>query len=246
MLEALHRLQEVERQLAEFRRDHDSRVRRIEQHMRRAKQAEEKLHQNELTVRESQVRLDALQLDVTAREESINKHRLLLNKAKTNKEYAAILTTMNTQKADNAKFETQILQFMEKVQSFTDDAANLQAERTRLLEEAKRAEQAMRDHDAESQAQKDDLQSQRDACAAQLEPTTLDTFNRVAAHHDGEAMVPVLKLRPKRDEYVCSGCNLKVTLEVVNTLQSRDDLQLCKVCGRILYLEAPAKQHSGS
>lgn len=244
MLEALHRLQEVERRLAELRRDRDIRVRRIEQHRRRVKQAEEKGHQSELNIREYQIRLDAVQLDVAAREQAIDRHRQALNRAKTNKEYAAILTTMNTEKADNARFETEILQLMEKVQNLTDGAANFQVERAKLLEDAERAEQALSAYDTESKARKDDLQSKRDDCAARLDPSALNMFNRVAAHHDGEAMVPISKLRPKRDEYICSGCNLQVTLEVVNSLQTRDEFQLCMACGRILYLETPAKQRS--
>jgi predicted nucleic acid-binding Zn-ribbon protein len=51
-------------------------------------------------------------------------------------------------------------------------------------------------------------------------------------------------MHPKRDEYLCSGCNMKVTLEVINALQTRDELQTCKVCGRILYWEAPEKQRA--
>ena len=50
-------------------------------------------------------------------------------------------------------------------------------------------------------------------------------------------MAPVTKLHPKREEYACTGCNLNVTLEVVNVLHKGDELQLCSSCGRVLYLE---------
>ena len=42
---------------------------------------------------------------------------------------------------------------------------------------------------------------------------------------------------PSCEDYCCGGCNMTITLEVVNLLQSRDDIQHCAVCGRILYLE---------
>ena len=59
-------------------------------------------------------------------------------------------------------------------------------------------------------------------------------------------MVPVHKLHPKREEYMCGGCNLKVTLEIVNSLQTRDEIQVCKVCGRILFIETPQTQSARS
>jgi predicted nucleic acid-binding Zn-ribbon protein len=53
-------------------------------------------------------------------------------------------------------------------------------------------------------------------------------------------MALVERVHPKRVEYVCSGCNMSVTLEIVNALQSRDEVQTCQICSRILYFEVPA------
>lgn len=243
-LEALHRLQAVERRLATLRREKEARARRVEYHKRRATTAEERLKENHNTIRERQVKLDAIQLDVTAREESVNKHRQALNMAKTNKEYAAILTALNTEKADNAKLETEILQLMDEVQGLQDETAAVEEEKAGLLEEVAHAEEALRTYETESRQQYSELNSARDEHAENVPPTALATFSRVAEHHDGEAMVPVSKLHPKRDEFGCSGCNIKVTLEVVNALQTSDEIQVCKVCGRILFLEKPAAQRT--
>jgi predicted nucleic acid-binding Zn-ribbon protein len=244
MLEALHRLQDVERKLAELRREREVKTRRVEYHQRQAKKAEEKLHENQLTIRDRQKKLDGLQLDMAVREESIGKHRQALNKAKTNREYAAILTAMNTEKADNTRAEGGILQLMEEVQNLKNETAAVRSAREKLLEEFARAEEVLRAYDEQSRLLLEDLQANRDACAERLPPATLVTFTRVAEHLDGEAMARIVKLRPKRDEYACSGCHMNVALEVVNALQTRDDLQLCKVCGRILYLEMPESQPS--
>ncbi len=241
-LEALHRLQTVERQLATFRRDREAMERRVEFHKRQVAGAEEKFKERHDTALERQVKLDALQLDVAAREESVGKHRQALNQAKTNKEYAAILTAMNTEKADNSKLETEILKLMDEVQELQDDISNIEADKAKLLEDMAAAQQKLSTYDTKSRRQYDGLNDERERCADKVPPTALSTFNRVADHHDGEALVPVCKLHPKRDEFGCSGCNMKVTLEVVNTLQTRDELQICRVCGRILFLETPAAQ----
>lgn len=243
-LEALHRLQTVELQLAEIRRTREAKARRVEYHQRQAEKADQQFQGNQLAARELQIRLDALQLDATAREDSISSHRQALNKAKTNREYAAILTALNTEKADNAKLETKILQLMEEVQTHKDEAATKELEKNRLLDDVARAEETLRAYDRESKERRDDLQAKRDECAATVAPSALASFNRVAEYHEGEAMVPISKLHPKRDDYVCSGCNMQVALEVINSLQMRDEIQVCLVCGRLLYLETPQKQRT--
>ncbi len=243
VMEALHRLQAVERRLAEIRRDEEAKVRRIDHHKRLARNAEEKLQETRLRQRTRQVRLDALQLDVGAREDSVARHRQALNKAKTNKEYAAILTAMNTEKADNAKLETEILQLMEETQTLDTQANGIEEEKRKVLADVARTEEALSAFDAQSQSERKNLEAKRDEFAKEIPPSTLITFTRVAEHRDGEVLVPVSKMHPKRDDYVCSGCNITLTLEDINMLKMRDEIQICRVCGRILYWEdAPGQQ----
>ena len=48
-------------------------------------------------------------------------------------------------------------------------------------------------------------------------------------------MAAVTRMHPRREHFICSGCKINVTLDVVNSLQTRDEVQLCPSCGRILY-----------
>ena len=244
ILEELRRLQAVEMQLAAIQRNRESKAHQVEIRRRQVRLIDEKLQENHRKVRECQMRLDALSLEAAVREEAVGKHRQALNKAKTNKEYAAILTAMNTEKANNTKVEYGVLQLMEELQAMKTEGATIENERAKLLEQVAAAEEALKAFDAQSQREREDLQAGREAFAGKLTAAAIDMFNRVAQRHEGEAMAPVTKLRPKRDEWACGGCNMQVTLEVVNALQTRDDILLCNVCGRILYLEAPAAPKS--
>jgi len=243
-LEALHRLQVIELKLAVIRRTVESKTRRVDVHLRNVKRAEDRLQEHHRLLRDLQRKLDLLTLDVTAREDVVSKHRDALNKAKTNKEYAAILTTMNTEKADNSKLELEIIKLMDEVQAGKDGGAKIEAERDKLLADQRAAESALRDYERESQAERERLQASRAKCARDVVPGALAVFTRVAEHHDGEALAPIIKLYPKREEYACSGCNMKVTLEILNSLQTRDDIQVCHVCGRILCLESPPAERT--
>jgi len=239
ILEELRRLQTLEMQLAAIRRNRDSKVHQVEIRRRQLRLLDENLQQNHHKARDCQMRLDALTLEVTVREDSVGKHRQALNKAKTNKEYAAILAAMNTEKADTSKVENSVLQLMEELQRIKAEGATIEAERAKLLEHAAAAEESLRAFDAQSQKECEGLQTGRDAFAGKITAAAIDMFNRVAQRHEGEAMAPITKIRPKRDEWTCGGCNMKVALDVVNALQTRDEILLCNVCGRILYLDTP-------
>jgi len=78
--------------------------------------------QNALEAKREEVQLtkiqcDRLELELKTADEDIAKLRAALNSARTNKEYAALLTQLNTTKADNAKIESQILELMKNVEA---------------------------------------------------------------------------------------------------------------------------------
>lgn len=236
-LDALHRLQVVELQLAGLRREREAKSRRVEVQARQVKVIDEKIQRCQQELREQQMRIDSLSLDVATREESVARHREGLNRAKTNKEYSAILAAMNTEKADNSKIESKILEIMDEQQKTRERIAQYQAERDGVVALLETVQKTLANYDADCAPKRAALMAQREECAQAIAPTTLASFSRVAEHNDGEAMAAVAKAHPKRQEFLCSGCNMKLTLEVVNSLQTRDDLQLCPCCGRILYLE---------
>lgn len=238
ILEELHKLQIVELKLAEIRQTHDDKARRVERFRRRVEQAEDQAQQHARTVRDRQMRIDALSLDIAAREEQVNKHRIALTKAKTNKEYAAILTAMNTEKADTSKVETEALQLMEEMQSLQATGEAIEAEKEKHAGDTETAQKAIDAFNQETEEARTELESKRDAHAEKIPRAIYDTFSRVAQRNDGDAMASVEKMNPKRDDYICGGCNMSITLEVVNALQTRDEIQLCGQCGRILYVAA--------
>lgn len=236
-IEALHRLQEVETQLASIRRKIESKERRVEAQERRVRVADEKLAQQLRAIQEKQASLDALSLEVSSREAEIARQREALNQARTNKVYAEILAAMNTTKADNSRLESGILQLMEEIQSLKSESEAIEAEKAELRKGVEAAKAQLEQVKADCKDDLERLEAEREQCAEHIHAPSLALFTRVAERHEGEAMVPVVKLHPKRDEYACTGCNMKVTLEVVNALQMRDELQLCGSCGRVLYME---------
>ncbi len=238
MLEELQLLQVVELKLAALRQQKSAKERRIHGHQRRIKKLDDQLADQQRSIREIQMRIDSLSLDVATREEQINHHRIALTKAKTNKEYAAILAALNTEKADNSKIENQVLQLMEEIQAYKDEETAIQTDKDKLTSDAQKAENVLQEFEAKSEKEWSEYKSQWDVHAEKIESKALNAFNRVAQRHEGEAMAAVEKLNPKRDEYLCSGCNMNISLEIVNSLHTRSEIQVCPSCGRILYIRS--------
>jgi len=235
-LDALRRLQEVEQQLAELRRGEDKRKRQIRIQKRNLAKSVDLIERKRSDERHHQMEVDRLDLDRKAREQALAKHRAALNAARTNKTYASILTVINSEEVDKAKLEARELEHMSEMEKVRAAIEKIEAEQAAQRERLADAERLLSKYLEETASRRAALERDRDAVAETIPPTALATFNRVSDRHDGEALAEIVRLHPKRDEYVCRGCNMKVTLEVVNALQTRDDIQFCDACGRLLYL----------
>ena len=240
VLDGLVKLQSVENRLRAAKAKL-ARIRRsviIQENQVRTLQSalEAKKEETQLT----KIQCDRLELELKSRDAEVNKLRASLNNAKTNKEYAAVLTLLNTTKADNSKIETQILELMKAIEADEEECTAIRAqieEQKQSLEETRRkAEGSAGEHEGEIAK----IQAEWDEVAKDIPPATLETFNRVAETYDGEAVVRVDQQDGKGGAYSCGGCFMGITAESVNLLMTRDDLIRCPNCTRILVLsESP-------
>lgn len=243
MIEGLLRLQAVERDLAHVRgklRTQANAVAVQQRKIDQAQQTHDMLHEQQMTRRK---RSDGLDVDLKAKEEHVSKLRGNLNTARTNKEYAAILTEMNTFKADNARIEEEALRILQEIDA---GKAELDAAAEALAQAQQRLDGVRQASDEEVErltAMRNELQAKRDELAAAIDTEALYTFDRVAERYDGEAMA-VIEVHGKKPphSYVCGGCFMGLRAEHVNALQVKDDLRTCDNCGRILYLEKMAEK----
>ncbi len=234
-LDALHALQDVERRLETLRSKIESKKRRVGAQKRSVSKQEVLISGKQTVIQSSQMEFDSIDLDVKVRDEHMVKHREALNKAKTNKEYAAILASINTEKADNAKLESRQLELMTTLEAYREELTGLVAERDRLVDKVAAAEKELAGVEAECADDLRKLTKERDGAAKGIDPSVLATFERVAERHDGEAMAEIVAANIKRNEYCCGWCNMSLTLEQVITAETRDEIQNCSSCGIILY-----------
>lgn len=184
----------------------------------------------------TKIQSDRLELELQTRDESISKLRASLNTAKTNKEYAAVLTQLNTTKADNSKIETQVLELMRGLEEDNAEYEKIQGQ----IEEQKRVLEGVQQESEilakEYQSEIAEVQQQWNQKAQEIPAEQLEIFRRVAETYDGEALAIIEKQGDKTTGYSCGGCFMGITVESVNLLMTRDDVIRCPNCTRILVL----------
>jgi len=188
-------------------------------------------------IKMGRVQVDRLELDLKTRDDQISKLRNALNLSRTNKEYSAVLTELNTAKADDSKLESQVLEIMKNIE--TDQAACI-AIQQQIEEQKAKLDEVRRDTDgktSELEKEIEEIQREWDIAANKVPAPALSIFKRVAETYDGEAMAEVEKADENSNSYSCGGCFMGIPAEVVNVLSARDELIRCTNCTRLLYLD---------
>ncbi len=198
--------------------------------------------QNELEAKKEEIKLthiqtDRVELELKTRDERISKLRARLNLAKTNKEYSATLTELNTSKADNSKIENQILDLMKNMESDEDECTEIQHQ---ISEQKGKLEELRKETETKAvgfESEIKDIQVEWDQVAKDIPPEALDVFNRVAETYDGEALAVVTQQNEKVEIFSCDGCFMGIPAETVNQLMTKDEIIRCGNCTRILVLQ---------
>ncbi len=184
----------------------------------------------------TKIQSDRLELELKTRDEQIARLRASLNTAKTNKEYAALLTQLNTTKADSSKNETQILELLKDIEA---DEAECEKIQKQIDQQKQKLEQTRKETEVlttKYQAEIEEIQIEWNQVAQTIATEPLELFKRVAETYDGEALAVIDKQEGKTEAYTCGGCFMGITAESVNLLMTKDDIIRCPNCTRILVL----------
>src|SRR4030043_1803358 len=136
----------------------------------------------------TKVQFDRLELEIKTKDETIARLRTSLNIAKTNKEYAAVLTQLNTTKADNSKIETQSLELLKDIETDEAECKDIQKQ---IDEQKEKLEQTRKESEIlanKYQAEIDKIQIEWDQVAQIIPSNSWEIFKRVAATYDGHAV----------------------------------------------------------
>lgn len=235
---ALVKLFKADQQLREAQSRLDAVTRNVRIQQRRVNDLNEKFKFAQSRLREQQAHAGALELDIKTRDAHVEKLRTQQQNAKNNKEYQTFLIEINTQKVDRNKVEEEAIKALEVVERTQTEikelTAGIETEQNKLATMSEQITDQTRTLESEIES----LKPARQAAADAVSPKAMTAFERLAERMDGEALSALAKTNPKREEYICTACNMSLVVDVYNRLHSRDDLVFCPSCQRILYIPA--------
>ena len=171
--------------------------------------------------------------ELKAGQDKLRKAKERLLEVKTNKEYQAILTEIETLEQANGRIEEEILVLYDRIderkgalrvheKEFEAFRANYEAERKKIDEEMASLDGALQ----EQKARFEDL-------VRNLAPDLRRRYEMIKVRRNGIAIVAARK-------GICSGCHMNIPPQLYNELQRSDQILCCPNCNRILYWDETA------
>lgn len=214
----------------------DAATRGIRVQRRRVAGLKEQLDAARDAQKHARANADRLNLDVETRSAHIEHLREQQQSAEDNKQYQALLIDINTHKADREKVETEALAAMEVAET---KHAEVEAAEAALASETQKLEDLEQSNDETVKrltAEVEALVPARDEAAAGVKPANLQLFDKLSERYDGESLAPIEMPDARRMEYFCGACNSEMPVDVYNRVHSRDEVTVCPMCSRVLFI----------
>lgn len=186
-----------------------------------------------------------LETDVKTFELRIEELRKRMNEAQSAKEYKAVLTELNTVKADRERLETEAIESLGQVDEMTSQVTELEAEIEQRRKVRDVAALQLETEKGEIANRLAELKDRRVEAARAVPAEAIAEFEQLARRNDGEAMSEIIEEDRRRHEYCCGACNMTVPVELVSVLLSRSALANCPSCRRILFLSDELREDFG-
>ncbi len=230
-LQRLQELQTLDTRIAGLERKIEAipgRVQGIRDAHQKAKAAVDALH----------ARLDQTRKDMRAKEKDLEyqaaqraKSEARLYEVKTNKEYSAVLSEIETLKVEKSRIEEEILALMEAQERLTAEIREAEARLARHAEESGREEAAAAQELRALEADVQVARAERESLAREIPRDVLTPYTRLLKGRGGLAVALV------GTNGICSGCRVALTPQRFNEVRQSSQVLTCESCGRILYYQ---------
>jgi predicted nucleic acid-binding Zn-ribbon protein len=174
---------------------------------------------------------NSLEKEIIEIGEKISKSKVRQLGVKKNEEYQALeneissLTLLQSQKEDE---QIEVLVNIDDAKATAEIAQDKIVSKVKDLE---RQKQGFEDRIAQVKTELQDLNKEIETARTQVVAEMLKTYDRVK-----KVVARAPYLAPLKDQK-CSGCNLRVSNDVISTALVEQKLTQCDQCGRIVYVE---------
>jgi len=227
VLSSLLELQEIDEQLGELDRSKVYLPEMIENLNTVFAETEKELHEHQEKLTESKIKQKQLELEISSDKDDLGKYQQQMKVIKTNKEYDALITEIDSKKQQISDKEDEILSLL----GIMDESSEKKDELTTKLDDIKENNQTQLENlrsELESLESKISAKKQqRTELSKTLDRRALTVYERIRRGKSGMAVVPLRKR-------ACGGCFKQIPPQLVQQVRRGDRIYTCDSCGRIL------------
>jgi predicted nucleic acid-binding Zn-ribbon protein len=231
-MELVTRLQTLDAQIAELQRAIAALPRHIAEIEKALDSHHRRLEADRAALAANLKERKSLEDDDKVHEQKISKLRDQMLQAKTNEQYRAFQNEIDFCANAIRKAEDRMLDLMGESEPLD---ANVKAAEVALKAEKSNVEAEKAEARLKSEADKKrlhQLQAERSAMAAQIEPKVLKTYEHQRKKWGSTTVVEAVEGR-------CTGCQISLRPQFLQDLRRGDQVMSCETCGRILYYNPP-------
>jgi len=153
-----------------------------------------------------------------------------MSEVKTNKEYQALLSEIDTMKGANSRIEEEILQVMDEIDEVKKDLSRREKEMGSTLEKIEGERKKLQEKITRGEEAWNAGVERREALSKQIESKLVKLYHTLKEKRQGVGVVSV------RNE-TCQGCFVNVPPQLFIEVQKNNALVRCPHCNRILFWE---------
>jgi predicted nucleic acid-binding Zn-ribbon protein len=232
-LKSVVRLQDLDMRVEELTREIASLPVHISEIEKKLEIHQRKLEADRAALSANQKERKKAEGDIQIQDQKISKLKGQMMDAKTNEIYRAFQSEIEFCEKEIRRLEDRILELMSESEPLEK---NVRAAEIALAEERKQVEaekQQARERTAADKKSLEELNGERKALVAGINPNLYRNYERIRKGRRGIAVAEAVDGR-------CSACHMAMRLQFFQDLRKGDQLMmLCESCGRILYYNPP-------
>ena len=174
---------------------------------------------------------NSLEKEIIEIGEKIAKSKVRQLSVKKNEEYQALESEISTLSLLQSQKEDEQIEVLVNIDDAKATAEIAQDKIALKVKDLERQKQGLEDRVAQVKIELLDLEKEIETARNQVDAEMLKTYERVK-----KVVARAPYLAPLKDQK-CSGCNLRVSNDVISTALVEQKLTQCDQCGRIVYIE---------
>lgn len=232
-LDRLIKLQQFETRIDEATRTIASHPQRLAAADARLAEAAQVVDAAKQRLAENQDTRRALEKDASLYQGRLTKFKDQLSAVKTNREYQAMQHEIATAQQELGAAEEKVLERMMEADALTADLKQAEAALAAQRKEVDAEKKALGEELATTERALAEATAARAALVAELPPSLLALFERVAKVRKGVALGTATR------DGLCASCHVRLRPPVFQQVRHNDSIVQCESCQRILYWVPP-------